>query len=41
VKLLPGSPAIGLVGGCPPKDQRGKPRPETGCDSGAFERKGP
>lgn len=41
VKLLSGSPAIGLSLSCTPKDQRGKPRPEADCDSGAFERKGP
>jgi hypothetical protein len=42
VSLLAGSPAIGLSQSCfPPKDQRGFPRPETGCDSGAFERQKP
>ena len=41
IKLLSGSPAIGIALGCPNKDQRGKPRPDTGCDAGAFERKGP
>lgn len=37
VPLLEGSPAIGLAGSCPPKDQRGVARPSSGCDSGAFE----
>ncbi|MGI9020512.1 MAG: choice-of-anchor Q domain-containing protein [Solirubrobacterales bacterium] len=41
VKLLSGSPAIGLSLGCPNLDQRGKDRPEDGCDAGSFERKGP
>jgi hypothetical protein len=41
VMLLSGSPAIGLAQSCPPKDQRGKSRPEIDCDTGAFERKGP
>jgi hypothetical protein len=41
VKLLAGSPAIGLAETCPAKDQRGKPRPDMDCDTGAFERKGP
>jgi hypothetical protein len=41
VKLLSGSPATGGAVSCPAKDQRGKPRPQTDCDSGAFERKGP
>ena len=37
--LKKGSPALGRVAsGCPPDDQRGKPRPGTGCDSGAYER---
>lgn len=40
VKLLAGSPAIGLSFNCPNLDQRGKPRPDD-CDAGAFERKGP
>lgn len=35
--LLAGSPAIGLAGGCPPRDQRGVERPDN-CDSGAYER---
>jgi hypothetical protein len=38
--LLPGSPAIdmGDPDKCPPKDQRGVPRPQgAGCDIGAFE----
>jgi predicted outer membrane repeat protein len=36
--LLPGSPAIGAVAGCPPpgEDQRGQPRTAP-CDIGAFE----
>ena len=38
VKLLSGSPAIGLAESCPAKDQRGKRRPETDCDAGAVER---
>ena len=44
VRLLTGSLAIGQVvqaGLCPVSDQRGKPRPSTGCDAGAFERKLP
>jgi CSLREA domain-containing protein len=42
IPLLSGSPAIGLGVSCfPRKDQRGSPRPETGCDSGAFERQKP
>jgi Right handed beta helix region len=41
VALLSGSDAIGAADSCPPKDQRGKPRPSVDCDSGAFERKGP
>jgi hypothetical protein len=41
VPLLPGSPAIGIALSCPSKDQRGKPRPEEGCDAGAYERQNP
>jgi hypothetical protein len=41
VRLLAGSPAIGVALDCPATDQRGRPRPATGCDSGAFERVGP
>jgi hypothetical protein len=42
ISLLSGSPAIGLAQSCfPATDQRGLPRPETGCDSGAFERQKP
>ena len=41
VKLLAGSDALGLAQSCPAADQRGKPRPPTGCDAGAFERKNP
>jgi hypothetical protein len=41
VRLISGSPAIGLGESCPTKDQRGKARPPTACDSGAFERSGP
>ncbi len=39
--LVPGSAAIGFATGCPESDQRGKPRPDTGCDAGSFERRGP
>jgi CSLREA domain-containing protein len=39
--LLDGSPAIGLAEECPKADQRGRERPRTGCDAGAFERRGP
>jgi predicted outer membrane repeat protein len=38
--LLPGSPALGRLpaDACPvPVDQRGLPRPDTGCTIGAFE----
>ena len=38
--LLPGSSAVGLLpaGACTlPVDQRGQPRPDTGCTVGAFE----
>ena len=38
--LTQGSAAIGFANGCPNTDQRGKPRPDADCDSGAFERKG-
>jgi CSLREA domain-containing protein len=41
IPLLAGSPAIGLAGSCPPKDQRGVARPTTDCDSGAFENTDP
>jgi len=41
VPLLTGSPAIGLAGSCPPKDQRGVPRPVQDCDSGAYENTDP
>lgn len=41
VALEAGSPALGAVNDCPARDQRGKQRPETGCDYGAYERKGP
>ena len=41
IKLLSGSPAIGFALSCPERDQRGRPRPDETCDSGAFERKGP
>lgn len=37
--LTQGSAAIGFANGCPNTDQRGKPRPDADCDSGAFERK--
>ena len=32
-----GSPALGLGTGCPPFDQRGEPRPSSGCTAGAVE----
>ena len=32
-----GSPALGAGKGCPATDQRGKPRPVTGCTAGAVE----
>ncbi|MDX1744864.1 MAG: choice-of-anchor Q domain-containing protein, partial [Halobacteriales archaeon] len=32
-----GSPAIGLGMGCPTDDQHDRPRPGTGCTSGAYE----
>ena len=37
--LLPatGSPAAGVGTSCPPTDQRGQPRPTTGCTAGAVE----
>lgn len=37
--LMPaaGSPALGIGSGCPPTDQRGEPRPATGCAAGAVE----
>jgi len=41
IKLLALSPALGYALECPKTDQRGVKRPENGCDSGAFERKGP
>jgi hypothetical protein len=41
IKLLPLSPALGYATNCPSTDQRGVKRPETECDSGSFERKGP
>lgn len=42
IPLKPDSPAIALTDSCfPPKDQRGFQRPDTGCDSGAFERHNP
>lgn len=41
VPLLAGSPAIGLAGSCPPKDQRGVARPSSDCDSGAYENTDP
>jgi hypothetical protein len=34
------SPALGYATTCPRKDQRGMERPDSGCDSGAFERGG-
>jgi predicted outer membrane repeat protein len=37
VPLLAGSAAIGFAESCTMVDQRGQPRPETDCDSGAFE----
>lgn len=42
IPLRSDSPAIALTDGCSPRtDQRGFPRPDTGCDSGAFERQKP
>jgi hypothetical protein len=42
ISLLSDSPAIGLTDNCfPPTDQRGLPRPDSGCDAGAFERQSP
>jgi hypothetical protein len=41
IALLAGSPAIGIALNCSGVDQRGKLRPEEGCDAGSFERKGP
>ena len=41
IKLLATSPALGYATDCPSTDQRGVKRPETDCDSGSFERKGP
>lgn len=41
VKLLSGSPAVGVASGCPARDQRGVERPAEDCDVGAFERRGP
>jgi hypothetical protein len=41
VKIVAGSPAIGSSVECADRDQRGVKRPQTGCDSGAYERKGP
>ena len=41
IALLSGNGAIGRTDKCPATDQRGKPRPEHDCDSGAFERKKP
>jgi hypothetical protein len=38
--LLPAedSPALGIGSDCPGTDQRGQPRPPSGCDAGAVER---
>ncbi len=41
VELLSGSAAIANAVGCPKRDQRGVKRPDSGCDSGSFERKLP
>jgi hypothetical protein len=41
IKLLHGSPAIGHAIECAKRDQRGVKRPADGCDSGAYERRGP
>jgi len=41
IPIKSSSPAIGQAFSCPPKDQRGKLRPSTGCDSGSFERTAP
>ena len=38
VGLRSQAPALGRSDDCPKKDQRGRPRPEEDCDSGAFER---
>ncbi len=36
--LLAGNSAVGAVAsGCPATDQRGLPRPQTGCDAGAYQ----
>jgi CSLREA domain-containing protein len=34
---LPGSPVLDFAEGCSATDQRGAPRPSTGCDAGAVE----
>lgn len=39
VKLAPSSPAFGAAIDCPKRDQRGKKRPTSDCDSGSFENK--
>jgi len=41
IKLESGNSAIARTDNCPPRDQRGKPRPDKDCDSGSFERRGP
>ncbi len=41
IKLQSSSPAIGRSVECAKRDQRGVKRPAVGCDSGAYERKGP
>jgi hypothetical protein len=41
VKILASSPANGNAVECAKRDQRGVKRPADGCDSGAYERKGP
>jgi hypothetical protein len=38
VGLRSAGPALGLSDDCPNRDQRGRPRPDRNCDSGAFER---
>jgi CSLREA domain-containing protein len=40
IRLLGGSPAIGIALDCPNRDQRGRDRPDEDCDAGSYERKG-
>ena len=37
IPLLAGSAAVGAGQDCLPEDQRGQPRPSSGCDLGAYE----